>query len=274
MIIPGVTTPAPAVETKMRVYDALSRAGLLAAAAGGVCYDLGDSACYAGSGQTLTDLLGTMNAYLGNTSSADSDDPAFVGTAGALSQNEKLTFDGGDNLKITGSNPSGVDNLHKDNAKYTVLAALNLDATNTTRALYGTGTTQSHVGMRFNILGNRRLQPVVCNGSGSAFAFNQSSTAGLPAGEWCFAGTSLDEAAGAGGVNYYVNGVHEAVSSTYSSPSAASASLALQIGANGNSAARMLSGDQLAFLVLLFGHAASPDQFDRFFNLLRGRFFA
>jgi hypothetical protein len=82
------------------------------------CLDAAAASSYT-SGQTWTDMTGQGNDfYRGATASATTDDPTHNGTPGALSSNEYFSFDGGDYFRLTQSNPSWVNDMHKNNAAW------------------------------------------------------------------------------------------------------------------------------------------------------------
>jgi len=68
---------------------------------------------YSGSGQVFAELNGTtaFDMNRGATSSADTDDPTFAGTAGT--SDGRWTLDGGDFFSLVGVNPDFFKGLHK-----------------------------------------------------------------------------------------------------------------------------------------------------------------
>jgi hypothetical protein len=68
-------------------------------AANVACLDIGDEESYPGTGQTISDTSGEGNDFvLGSTSASQTTDPTFHGVAGDLSEEEYLSFDGGDGI--------------------------------------------------------------------------------------------------------------------------------------------------------------------------------
>ena len=99
-------------------YDVINALGLT----GGLklVLDAGDVSSYS-SGQSWLDLSGNgYDFYLGDTSSSESSDPTFNGTPGNLSTSEYFAFDGGDYFIYDSANETWMQNIHKDNAKFTI----------------------------------------------------------------------------------------------------------------------------------------------------------
>jgi len=86
-----------------------------------VCLDAGDLNSYDGTSQTWKDLSGGgYDFFRGTSSSSDSSDPTFNGTAGRLSSGEYLSYDGGDYFTLAQTNPAWVNTFHKAGAKFTI----------------------------------------------------------------------------------------------------------------------------------------------------------
>ena len=85
--------------------------------------DAGDIASYGGSGQVWSDTSGAANHFnRGLSSSSESSDPTFNGTAGGLSENEYFSCDGGDYFSLA----SGTfdDGWSKNNGVFTMGAVI------------------------------------------------------------------------------------------------------------------------------------------------------
>lgn len=69
------------------------------------CLDVGDSACYSGTGQVINDISGNgINFYRGINNNVNTYSPTFHGTAGNRSSNEYLSFNGTNRMVSTGTN--------------------------------------------------------------------------------------------------------------------------------------------------------------------------
>jgi hypothetical protein len=219
------------------LYRVLTRLNLLGSLA--LCLDAGDSASYSGSGQTWTDLSPSgANFNRGSGSGSDSADPTFNGTAGGASSAEYWSFDGGDYFTPAGS-PTFDDGWHKNNATWTIAAAFWKPTTLSGAALSifsnENVASMSGIGVVFLANTSQQIGLVVCNGSGSSYAFsgNPSSGATLKNAAWNFVSVSINEASSSGG-NWNTNGVAANFNPTYTSPSASNPSQSPSIFAYGN----------------------------------------
>lgn len=272
MINAGVQAALPSMRGRSLLYI-LRKLGLTNGLK--LVLDAGDAASYA-SGQPWLDLSG--NGYdfnRGSGSGSDGADPTFNGTAGRLSSGEYFSFDGGDYLTYDSANETWMQNLHKDNAKVSALAAVyGADIGTTLQGLFGTGGgSSSNVGFEWTISASGNLQISVRNGSGSVALQQTSSGASLQPvnGAWNIIGFSLDEAVGTGGINWMTNGNFDTDVSTYSSPSALAATYTAQIGARGNANSPLVSTSRSALFAMWESVALTPEQFAAIFRAARGR---
>ena len=100
------------------------------------CLDAGDSDSYSGTGQTWNDVSGSANHFnRGTTSGSDSTDPTFNGSAGALSESEYFSSDGGDFFRLA----SGTfdDGWSQNNGAYTFLVVAWPDSFAANVSLFG-----------------------------------------------------------------------------------------------------------------------------------------
>ncbi len=233
--------------------------------------DAADARSYA-SGQSWLDRSGGgYDFHLGATSGSEASDPAFTGTPGTLAAH--WAFDGGDYFTYPTTNPSWVDNLHKAGAKATVAAWVSYAADANIAAVCGnSANVTSNIGFDFRTTGtNRFLRFRVMNGSGTN-AFNQTGTLALTADTWSFMAVSIDEAAGANGLVFFLNGSSESFSSTYSSPSAAASTYALQLANLGNNGAPLVSGSKMSGVMMWEGVALTSAQLTALYQATRRRY--
>jgi len=232
-----------------------------------LCLDAGDAASYT-SGQSWLDRSGNgFDFFLGADGSATASDPTFTGTAGDL--DAYFAHDGGDYFTYNSANETWMNNLHKNNALFT-LAAWVYTVEPAFQTFAGQrGAAAGNTGVSFGI-STTQLQFFVLN-AGTVVA---SIVADLVAGTnaWNFFAVSVDEAAGAGGALLQKDNSVEAVTSTYTSPSAGNASFTMQIGARGNGDAPIKSGNRMAMFTAWEGRALTAGEIQAFFNATRGRF--
>ena len=243
------------------------------------CLDAGARASYGGSGQTWLDLT-TNNAdfYLGPDGTSSAEDPTFNGVAGGLSSDEYFSVDGGDYFRIVGSNPSWIDNLHKDNAQFTILSWIYPGSATDNCQIFGTrGEGNSNVGVdhylshfQIVLLHERNVGLAVGDGLGnlvmSAFDLDWSGTA------WQMTGVSVDEAAGASGSFLFKDTTTFAFDGTYSSPSSSAATYAAEILGAGNAQFPAVSGTRIAMFAIWEGTALSTTDISDIYNDTKGRF--
>lgn len=183
--------------------------------------DMGDSASYPGTGQSLIDLSSsTNNLVRGISGGAGADDPTFEGVAGGLSGNDFLSFDGGDIFRST-VKLSWQHQFHKNNALYSFgmlfylpsgLPAIDTDLFSTT----GGGTTFN--GVSFNIVGGggSPIFSVYKVWGGFTNFLTVVSVDAIEEDKWNFVGLSINEAEERGSINVNSNAFD--FDSTYSSP--------------------------------------------------------
>jgi hypothetical protein len=237
-----------------------------------LCLDAGDADSYSGSGQVWDDTSGLDHDFnRGATTGSEASDPTFNGTAGGKSSSEYWSFDGGDFFTYEAANEAWMQNLHKDNAVFTIVAWVYIANFNSDQPIWSTVATASHIGSRLyiNDTGN---QPTwfVSNGSGTVALFSPGTDT-FTAGTWNFVGLSLTEATGASGALWNVNGTAATDTSTYTSPSSSSAGNTATLGHN-SSALFFESGTRLAMLAMWEGTALTAAELDILFQRTRKRF--
>ena len=205
-----------------------------------LCLDAGDSASYT-SGQKWLDTSGNgYDFFLGATSGVTTDDPTFNGAAGGLSPSEFWSFDGGDFFRYDTTNETWMENIHKDNAKYTFVAWL-YAVTGSNNIIIGNngGAAGSGTGFHFGTPSTNNVTMRVANAVGTA-ALLKDSVATVTNAAWNFIAASVDEATATG--YFQCNATQETFSSTYTTPTAGAASFTAEIGARGNGNSMMPSG--------------------------------
>jgi hypothetical protein len=218
---------------------------------------------YDGSSQTWKDLSGGgYDFYRGSGSGSDSADPTFNGTAGKLSSGEYFSYDGGDYFTLAQSNPAWVNDLHKDNAVFTILSW--------EKAGFSLGDIGADgAGIALGLDASLHIDLDVFTTTTTVLSV-ASSVVANPASAWAFSGISFTESAGT--VLFASNGSYETKSGqTYSSPATDSAGYPLQIGAQGNGLNPAAAGRGLAAMAI-WSSALSQAQIGQIFQATRVKF--
>lgn len=229
-----------------------------------VCLDAGDSASYDGASQIWVDRSGNgLNFNRGTTSSSETSDPTFNGTAGRQSINEYFSFDGGDVLTLGQTNPASINQMHQDSAKFTFIE-IEFSA-------FGAGDDGA-TGNGMNIGEDVNNHPGFEVFTTSATVYQSApSSLTIPPGVWNFSGISFDEAAGA--LTFAVNGSYDAkAGQTYSSPSAAAATYPFQIAGIGDGVTTIAPAGGRVGWVAIWSRALSQAEMTLLFNATRGRY--
>jgi hypothetical protein len=240
-----------------------------------LCLDAGDANSYSGSGQSWLDTSGNgYDFFRGATSASAADDPTFNGTAGRRSSGEYWSFDGGDFFRYDSANETWMNNLHKDNAIFSAAAwvyVVNVAAGND-GSVFGTCDHAVTNGVKFILDENELPYIAVWSTTGSVLISGTGTSLGLNA--WHFMSVSLDEAVGANGGRFVIDGTTTTFTSTYTSPGTGAAGYTMEIGAGGNAAAAgmMPSGTRMGMLAIWEGAVLTQTQLLALYQATRGRF--
>jgi hypothetical protein len=242
-----------------------------------LCLDAGDLNSYSGAGQSWLDTSGNGHDFFrGTTSASQSTDPTFNGTAGRQSSSEYWSYDGGDFFTYDTTNETWMQNIHKNNALFTIAAWIFVADSSQFQGILGTsGNSNSNVGFFFQAGSTSAPSTNLSFGvqSGSALSLGISKS-GVPTGSWCFVAFSLNEATGA--YTMQINDSQDAGTEIYSSPSSSSASFTFMIGGNGGPSAPnvrlMASGSRIANLSAWEGVSLTASHLDSIFQVTRGKF--
>lgn len=236
-----------------------------------LCLDAGDAASYS-SGQSWLDTSGNgYDFFRGATSGAEASDPTFNGTAGQRASTNYWSFDGGDFFRLALANPSWVNDLHKDNAKFTLMTWIYFpDITSGTPTIFGTNAATSNPGVIWYFDTAERHLFQVTHGTGAALLIYTSPSIAI--GAWHLFAVSIDEAVGANGAFVYVDGVGTNWTSTYTTPSAAAATSTAEIGAAGSAASPLPNTTRLGMFAAWSGVALTQTQLNALYQTTRGRY--
>lgn len=200
-----------------------------------LCLDAGDSASYT-SGTKWLDQSGNGYDFFLGSDGGGTDDPTFTGTAGT--RTSYWTGDGSKYFTYDTTNETWMQNIHKNNANFTLFAVVRgtTAGVSGTLASDGTGTgfkwTWARTGTQILTVQNA--------GVGVLSATKASADVG---GQWSLVAVSLNEATGAGGGFFYHDGsASSTFDSTYSSPAAGNATSTMNVGASGGGAGGFLTG--------------------------------
>lgn len=235
-----------------------------------LCLDAGDAASYT-SGQSWLDLSGNgQDFFLGANGSATATDPTFTGTAGRLSSGEYFSHDGGDYFTYDTTNETWMENIHKDNATFTLLCAIYFsNASN--NALAGTaGGATAKNGFDWLLLSNGKVYFEVLSNS---VDFSLAATNAVATnGAWNIVAISVNEATGAGGGIFFANGKSDSFNSAYTSPTASNATHTMQIGAQGDGSLLIVPNGTRIAAFCGWSRALTLAELNALFQALRGRF--
>jgi len=234
-----------------------------------ICLDAGDSASWTGSGKWLDRSGNGYDFFLGATGTGEATDPTFNGSVGDLLPTAYWSSDGGDYFTYDTTNETWMQNLHKNNAVFTIIAfgTLGTGISDICGTLGDSGST----GMFFCNFGNLWFR---VENAGAQVIDKQTSA--VAAGTKGMIALSVDESVGSGGGFFYLNGNYKQVGgsntfdSTYSSPSAGAATRTLQIGAQGNGVNPMPADAEIVAYAI-WSTALSKVNLDSIFALMRVR---
>lgn len=236
-------------------------------------YDAGDDASYS-TGQTWTDLSGNgIDLYRGSGSGSDAADPTFNGTAGRRSSSEYWSFDGVDYFTLTAANPARIENMHKNNATFTMLCWANPVNTTTNQSVFGNTQNVGNTGVHFVIANGGFCIARVMNAGSQELVAQNSGTPSYVAGAWQMFFWTMNEATGFGEIGWFGAASHStSFTSTIPSPAAGGASFTTQICARGNAGTPFSSGSFFNCFASWEGRALTLDELRAIFHATRGKF--
>ena len=261
------------IQPRSNVITAIKRLGL----GTGLRFvlDMSDPVSNPNTGQKILDLSGNgYDFFRGIDNTATTDDPSFNGTPN-WSDSAYLGLDGGDVARYDTTNETFMQNFHKDNAIFSFLVGWY--AANAESGILGTSGinagTEIGVDWELSPAGNFSDFVVRNNGVVNRFLAN-SGISGAVASRWNIFGFSCNEAVGANGACTMMNGETLLHTSTYTSPSAASATRTLELFSRGNALTKAASGSRFGFMACWegTGGARSAAEFRALFHALRGKY--
>lgn len=225
-----------------------------------VCLDAADPISYT-SGQSWLDRSGNgFDFFRGATSGSEASDPTFDG-------GEYFSLDGGDYFRYDTTNETWMQNIHKNNAIFSLLVAVYDSAA--TAGLAGTvGNIATGTGFTWQAQTNAPSIQIY-NAGVSVMTATSGNT--RTASAWNILGVSVNEATGAGGVIHLVNGSTDTDDSTYTSPDTGNATQTMEIMARGN-AQNPAVGGRISCFAAWEGTALTAQNFTDIYARLKGRF--
>jgi len=237
-----------------------------------ICVDAGDSASYS-TGQTWIDRVagGTGRDLIRGTGvGAEASDPAFNGTAGGLSSAEYFSTDGADRFVISGSNPSWINNIHKNNGVFTFALSIYVASVSTQQFILATMNNSSGTGFYIDIPGPS-VGFGLAIGNGSSIQVNENFATAPSTGAWHTLIISYDEAAGASGSFIMQDGVAQTFDGVNASPSASNPTTALNVMQRGQDAnVGLLTGSRIG-AILGWSRALNQTEAEDVHDLLSAR---
>jgi hypothetical protein len=237
-----------------------------------LCLDAGDVNSYTGTGQKWLDTSGNgYDFFRGTTSASQSSDPTFNGTAGGQSSSEYWSFDGGDFFTYDSANETWMNNIHKNNAVFTLATWVYFAtvAGGNLNVMAGTAIDGFDRGFAFFCGQNTgRLGINILNGGGSSVALQYLHSTVAAANTWHFVAVSINESTGA--LVFRVDGAEETASVAYSSPSSSNATRTMTLGTDGDD--HFPSGGRMASVLAWEGTALTAQNLTDLFTLTRTKF--
>lgn len=224
-------------------------------------------------GQYVVNPIGGDHFTLGDTGAAESSDPAFNGVPGRETKEEYFSCDGGDWLTVT-ANPSWVQNLHKDLAKFTLAVWTNPNDLSVQQNMLGTAgaTGGGRTGIYFGFVITSGNLFFSCYNTNTQVFSGSSSTNAALLNQWALYMFSFEEGVSRrfsrGSASGYVTSTG---TSTYTSPATGNAQSALQYGARGGGVEPMLAGALLGPCWIWEGRALTDTELQALFSATRGR---
>lgn len=234
--------------------------------------DAGDPVSAPASSTQWVDLSGGgFDFDRGTTGGADATDPTFNGTVGGLSANEYWSLDGGDYFEYESTNPTWIENLHKDSALFSFFMWIQMPNDASQNALFGTGGAGAgRTGVSMYL--NTSMVPFfeADNAGTSLLGGPLSGVNAVTASAWQMVGLSFDEAAGSG--FFFVNNTIQTFSKTYASPGVGAATNVMTIASRGGSSSLDPNLARYAMFCAHEGRALTQTEMGNVFEATRGRF--
>lgn len=211
------------------------------------------------------DLSGNgYDFFRGADGSATSTDPTFTGLVGNLTANEYWLHDGGDYFTYDTTNETWIENIHKNNAAFTLVLWARLAFTSS-QGLAATGASSTGLGFSW-FLSTTQHQFFIGDGTNNVYSSGNQAH-GAPA-DWTMFAISIDEAAATG--LQYISGNVRTLTPTYSSPSS-SAATTMKIGALSGGTSPIANTGRIG-MFLGWSRSLTAGELDKIYEATRSRF--
>lgn len=240
-----------------------------------LCLDAGDIASYNPAVQTARwlDTSGNENHFFrGSSTTGDSNEPIFNGTAGGLSSNEYWSFDSSLRYFIyDGPVQPWMQNISRDNAKFSCFYIVDLPSTQE-QTIFCTknSSTVAAAGSRLSARStDAQLFLNIANGTAGAFEVLSGVSGGFMG--FHAVGLTLDEAA-----TYSIT-LNESVkvnssSAAYANPSTSGESVMTLCSANTGGSLRFASGAKFYCFAMWEGSTLTTSNLIAIYNGIKSRF--
>lgn len=231
--------------------------------------DAGDAASFT-SGDKWLDLSGNgYDFYRGSSASGDAAEPTFNGTAGGLSSAEYFSTDGADYFLYDAANEVWMENIHKNNAAFTLLTVV-YDPDFTANSAFA-GDSNGNINVNgFDWMSRpTELIRFRIGVNGGVAALDTTSTATMNINAWNIVAISINEASGTG--FHFINGAVDTFTSTYSSPASGAATTTLSLLRSG-AGAQVMQADGRMPLFMGWSRSLSQNEMLAVFQAMRGRY--
>jgi hypothetical protein len=261
----AANAPATGNQTLYQIIDGLGLTTNLK-----LCLDSGDSASYDPAVQTdkWLDTSGNgFDFFRGTGTGSDAADPTFNGTAGGLSSSEYFSYDGGDFFNYDTTNETWMNNLHKNNAIFSIFSVVYRPGGNTNNILLTTrANSTTSVGIDLYLFATNVIR--LRQGNGTTIQTVNSGGV-LPTSSFVSVGFSYNEATPI--LRRNINGTSSSATPSYTSPSASNAGATTCIGALGGSIPSN-NGNYISCIAVWEGTALTAQNLTDLYDGIKGRF--
>lgn len=261
----GIIKPPWHRETLMNI---ITRQGLTSNLK--LCLDSADGSSYT-SGQSWADRSGNgYDFFLGADGSATATDPTFTGSADSRANSSYFALDGGDYFTYDGgANETWMNNLHKNNALFSVFMVVWLGSIGGTQMLFSTHNGSNQGVLCYISSSGNWLLESRASGTNQGSPSLNLNLSGDQSGKWLIMGLTVDEAAG-NTYQYSIGDVEATNTGTFSyvTPSASDAVGPMLIGAQVGPSAYLRSGGRLACLAMWEGVGLTAAQHQSLYRAL------
>lgn len=239
-----------------------------------LCLDAGDDLSAPSSPTKWLDRSGNgYDFFRGETGSGEATDPTFNGSVGGgLGSSQYWSFDGGDYFTYDTTNETWMNNIHKDNATFTLLTWVYFGANTPGQVIMGDTSSTIGAGFIWRQPTTGALSQQFAQATGSASNSQSQSGTTFATGAWTFLAYSLNEGLGTNNAFWQTNTIQTTQSRAYTTPTGSNAATTLRIGDRGAAQLPLSSGSRMACMAAWEGRALSITEIDDIFQATRALF--